>query len=220
LKNCLHYVGVQMSIKSIGIALVSMVLALAPAKAEFLISIQEVGADVVATGNGSIDTRGLTASSSATIGEYEVIQASAALIGFGLLVDDPDNHVFHFTAYSGVSGPTSFGPGIGITKPGDTSSGAPFVLTGKDGTIDLPVNYASDTFFTDMDIWHNRTFRSLGLAAGTYTYTFGSGANADSIVVQIGAVPEPSAWAMMILGFAGIGFLAYRRRSAGLRLAC
>jgi hypothetical protein len=28
-------------------------------------------------------------------------------------------------------------------------------------------------------------------------------------------VPEPSTWAMMILGFAGVGFLAYRRRSNG-----
>jgi PEP-CTERM motif len=28
-----------------------------------------------------------------------------------------------------------------------------------------------------------------------------------------GAVPEPSTWAMMILGFAGIGFMAYRRRN-------
>jgi hypothetical protein len=27
------------------------------------------------------------------------------------------------------------------------------------------------------------------------------------------AVPEPSTWAMMILGFAGMGFLAYRRKS-------
>jgi PEP-CTERM motif len=27
------------------------------------------------------------------------------------------------------------------------------------------------------------------------------------------AVPEPSTWAMMILGFAGIGFMAYRRKS-------
>jgi hypothetical protein len=26
------------------------------------------------------------------------------------------------------------------------------------------------------------------------------------------AVPEPSTWAMLILGFAGIGFMAYRRR--------
>lgn len=29
----------------------------------------------------------------------------------------------------------------------------------------------------------------------------------------IGAVPEPSTWAMMILGFSGVGFMAYRRRS-------
>jgi hypothetical protein len=31
-------------------------------------------------------------------------------------------------------------------------------------------------------------------------------------VVNVGAVPEPSTWAMMILGFAGIGFIAYRRK--------
>ena len=29
----------------------------------------------------------------------------------------------------------------------------------------------------------------------------------------IGAVPEPSTWAMMLLGFAGISFMAYRRKS-------
>jgi hypothetical protein len=29
-----------------------------------------------------------------------------------------------------------------------------------------------------------------------------------------GAVPEPSTWAMMLLGFAGIGFMAYRRRKS------
>jgi hypothetical protein len=27
------------------------------------------------------------------------------------------------------------------------------------------------------------------------------------------AVPEPSTWAMMMLGFAGLGFMAYRRNS-------
>ena len=26
------------------------------------------------------------------------------------------------------------------------------------------------------------------------------------------AVPEPSTWAMMILGFAGVGYMTYRRR--------
>jgi hypothetical protein len=29
---------------------------------------------------------------------------------------------------------------------------------------------------------------------------------------EVGAVPEPSTWAMLILGFFGVGFLAYRRK--------
>ena len=34
------------------------------------------------------------------------------------------------------------------------------------------------------------------------------------------SVPEPSTWAMMILGFFGVGFMAYRRKSQGaFRLA-
>jgi hypothetical protein len=38
---------------------------------------------------------------------------------------------------------------------------------------------------------------------------------------SVAAVPEPSTWAMMILGFAGVGFVAYRRKQNGpaLRLA-
>jgi PEP-CTERM motif-containing protein len=32
-------------------------------------------------------------------------------------------------------------------------------------------------------------------------------------------VPEPSTWAMMILGFAGIGFVAYRRKQNGPHFA-
>jgi len=35
----------------------------------------------------------------------------------------------------------------------------------------------------------------------------------DDVSLNVSAVPEPSTWAMMILGFAGIGFMAYRRKS-------
>jgi hypothetical protein len=40
-------------------------------------------------------------------------------------------------------------------------------------------------------------------------------------LVTTPAVPEPSTWAMMILGFAGVGFMAYRRKQNGpaLRVA-
>jgi PEP-CTERM motif len=37
----------------------------------------------------------------------------------------------------------------------------------------------------------------------------------DTLVLTT-PVPEPSTWAMMLLGFAGIGFMAYRRKSAAI----
>jgi hypothetical protein len=42
--------------------------------------------------------------------------------------------------------------------------------------------------------------------------------DANLVVIPSG-VPEPSTWAMMILGFAGVGFMAYRRRNQGAALA-
>jgi PEP-CTERM motif len=41
-----------------------------------------------------------------------------------------------------------------------------------------------------------------------------SGTVLDAAVTS--AVPEPSTWAMMILGFMGVGFMAYRRKSKPL----
>jgi hypothetical protein len=42
----------------------------------------------------------------------------------------------------------------------------------------------------------------------------------NNVSGQITATPEPATWAMMILGFIGVGFTAYRRKSQGaLRLA-
>jgi hypothetical protein len=35
----------------------------------------------------------------------------------------------------------------------------------------------------------------------------------------VGAVPEPSTWATIILGFLGLGFIAYRRTNGLVRLA-
>jgi hypothetical protein len=52
------------------------------------------------------------------------------------------------------------------------------------------------------------TFTIQGFNEGTLasgTFTIGS--------PFIAAVPEPSTWAMMILGLLGLGFLAYRRRN-------
>lgn len=58
-------------------------------------------------------------------------------------------------------------------------------------------------------------YNGVAAASGTLSlYYFDSNYedNTGSIVANVSAVPEPSTWAMMILGFVGVGFLAYRRR--------
>jgi hypothetical protein len=50
--------------------------------------------------------------------------------------------------------------------------------------------------------------------------SFSFGTNAFTLPGTMSAVPESSTWAMMILGFAGVGFMAYRRRGqASFRFA-
>ena len=46
------------------------------------------------------------------------------------------------------------------------------------------------------------------------------GSNSAIIAVASSAIPEPSTWAMMVLGFAGLGFAGYRRgRKASVAIA-
>ena len=49
------------------------------------------------------------------------------------------------------------------------------------------------------------------MTPGRYEWTWGSGANQNFTLV-IGEVPEPSTWALMLIGFAGLGFVGYRQQ--------
>ncbi|MGA8714412.1 MAG: PEP-CTERM sorting domain-containing protein [Roseiarcus sp.] len=51
-------------------------------------------------------------------------------------------------------------------------------------------------------------------------WPMGLGTNSAIIAVASSAIPEPSTWAMMVLGFAGLGFAGYRRgRKASVAIA-
>jgi hypothetical protein len=89
-----------------------------------------------------------------------------------------------------AGGPSMEYGGESITSSGNTVFGAE-----GNGTIQF-----TGTFTTIS--WTNPVFENW------YGFTVGS------------AVPEPSTWAMMILGFLGVGFLAYRRKNkAAFRFA-
>jgi hypothetical protein len=114
------------------------------------------------------------------------------------------------------------------------TSGSPFV-PGPGGN-----NFTYDNTYDPV----GQTFNGLGLlfafGVGNYGNFYDSGANVylstwlpdgpangpgslfipgDPGTLSVTAVPEPSTWAMMILGFAGVGFMGYRRRNSALRVA-
>jgi PEP-CTERM motif len=57
---------------------------------------------------------------------------------------------------------------------------------------------------------------TTGFPTAISSYSYAPGAWGDA---SVPAVPEPSTWAMMILGFAGVGFMAYRRKSTPALMA-
>ena len=78
----------------------------------------------------------------------------------------------------------------------------------NDGLVFNVTDSGSPTDNTVFNIWFN----------GGTSYTGALFSNAAQPVEEgqltaVAAVPEPSTWAMMILGFAGVGFMAYRRKS-------
>jgi hypothetical protein len=52
-------------------------------------------------------------------------------------------------------------------------------------------------------------FQEASADISKIVFSNGAVAVRDISISSISAVPEPSTWAMMILGFAGIGFMAY-----------
>jgi hypothetical protein len=69
---------------------------------------------------------------------------------------------------------------------------------------------------------NNLSLFGLALAANTtYTFSFGgtapgTGGTLNGNVSIYPAVPEPATWAMMLIGFAGIGMAMRRRRNPAL----
>jgi PEP-CTERM motif len=54
-----------------------------------------------------------------------------------------------------------------------------------------------------------------GVVDGVEYYNIQGSAALSNVATSSSAVPEPSTWAMMLLGFAGLGYAGYRRARAG-----
>jgi len=179
-----------------------------PARAAILVTATEVGSDVVVSASGTANLAGL---------------AVYTLGGAGLPGMTPAESVMavgdvaggSFDSYQALSGPASFGPGD--TSVPTSGTGDLFAVSQVGGVLILivPESYASGSALEATNVYEGQSFASLGMTAGTYVWTWGSGADADSFTLQVGAavVPEPSSFALAVLG--GLGLLgAFGRRRA------
>jgi hypothetical protein len=95
--------------------------------------------------------------------------------------------------------------------PGNLASGSQF-KTGSDGKINTLMVEEHVTAPTPaLEIFTSAWQVHNGLDGGTLNQ---GNFTLEAPALAAPAVPEPATWAMMILGFLGVGFMAYRRKSS------
>jgi hypothetical protein len=190
----------------------------------YLVTIQQVGSAVVASGSGSINLTGLNQPPALTGFFSAGISASAGAIGLSAGFGD----LFTGT----ISGPTNFGAG-GFIGTGifsgpivgfSATDAAPF-----NRDLRVPLGYVSDSALgTSTDTFAAATLASLGLIPGTYVWTWGLAPGAPTLdgpavlntfTVQIGPpVPLPATLPLFATGLAGLGLLGWRRKKKAAHL--
>ena len=194
---------------AIGVAMVlGAGLSAPPAQAAYIVTLTQVGSDVVANGSGSINTAGL--SIIFTDNQAAAISPSAGAIITGPISVEP------LDDYGGFDGPASFGTGGGTDA--SSGSGDTVSIFGPANLLFLPSGYVSGDPLSDTATWSDQTFASLGVTPRTYVWHWGSGATADSFTLNAGAaaVPEPSGALLLALPL-GLGLLLTARRRPGVR---
>jgi hypothetical protein len=148
---------------------------------------------------------------------YRVING----VGSDGVTVSPDGTTVYNTAVAGyniATGLQTYGP---VSVPnGPDGMG---IISGGALNGDIVVNTNGGEVYL-LDALGNYTLIATGGSRGDFTAPDGNGnlflTQTDSVLRLSlegatigGSVPEPSTWAMMIFGFAGVGFMAYRRKS-------
>jgi hypothetical protein len=140
----------------------------------YVVTIQQIGPNVVATGSGEFDLTSLPFFSDTSIVTFIVPNTASIDLGPFDLADE----------YSPLSvvGPNNFGPGGPSGSLSNPGSGA---VTGFSNFTSLisrpslfvPRGYTSGTLLAGQSIFDNTTLAGLGVTPGTYVWTFGTPAD-------------------------------------------
>ena len=175
-----------------------------PAQA-YMVTLKQVGSNVVVTGSGAINLTGLTFVSGGFVATGSMGPSIALLTvadGTGL------------SQYTGFSGPSSFGPGTTIINASSDSGDSVSIIGAAvfpGPGIFLPAGYVSGTALSGSSTYNSATFASLGVTPGRYTWTWGTGLPNQNFTLQIGSVPDAGS-TLPLLSFALLGVAVLRRK--------
>lgn len=116
----------------------------------------------------------------------DIVSHSLADVVFGVTSTTPTDVTASFSA------PLTLGPGTYAVVFGSGAFGADGYAGFNDGNTPVGSPNLFQTLYDDQ--W--QAF------------------DAPGVRIFVEAVPEPTTWAMLLIGFAGLGFVAYRRKSA------
>lgn len=153
---------------------------LGPAHATLTFRLTDTGSSVVLSATGTVNTASLTPTFPGFCGSGTgVVHASTGQFctGAGTAI-----------RHAGLSGPTSFGPGALFQGTG-ASVGDNVYMIGALGELYLPAGYVSGTALSGSSTFPGVALADMGVTPGVYTWTFGSGATADTVVFVVGAPP-------------------------------
>ena len=141
----------------------------------------EVGGDVVLSGAGTMNLTSLINVQPFFRSSNLVPQASQ--FGCGLAGPGP----FNSRLYTGstFNSPANFGTG-GQTIGSGTGDFFGVTLAVSNNQLFVPSGYTSGSFISGTTTFNSTTLATLGATPGTYTWSWGAGVTASSIILQVG----------------------------------
>lgn len=162
------------------------IVALSTAQAGVTVHIFDQALGMMVQGSGTLNTSAATYSHS--VNTVNAVRADAAV--------RPGPHMSTladvYQMFSGFSGPTQIGPG-NATSTGNIGSGDLFGVTFSTIPTQLfllvPSGYVSGSALAGQSFHQSKFIADVGLTPGQYTWTWGSGADADFYTVIVAPAP-------------------------------
>ena len=153
-----------------------------PPSSTFTMRLFELGEDVILSGTGTFDTTNLTSSFTGTLLGSVRPNNSNFFCGEGNVTP---------LSSSGYGGPTLTIPsnfGLGALTQANTGNGVAVGIQtiAASNYLILPTGYVSNSTLTTQSTFTSKTLSLLGATVGTYTYSWGSGANIGILTLIVG----------------------------------